>query len=288
MSTNRPCFFEPLESRRMLSAAAKHLVILPTFDAPILNDANAAMIEATINKAIAEYESIYATPITVKIEFTEGDGLGSNNTPPITVSYASYLKAFAAHVKTADQRTALATLQAGKTNPVTGGKNVTLTQANARALGFRTHSGWDGTVTLTTSEMNLTRQNVDPNLYDLQNVTEHEIDEVLGMGSNLDGLNNGDKISKGYAISPEDLFRYAKRGGRSYTTANSANSYFSIDAGRTHLARFNQNAGGDFGDWFSVSGDQTPQVQDAFGTPGGSVKLGTELTVLDVIGWDRV
>jgi hypothetical protein len=277
---------EALECRTMLSA--KHLVIVPTFDASITDDPQAATIEATIDKAIDQYETTYATPITVKIYFEEGPGLGSSETPHYYYSYYDYRNALAAHVTTADQRSALASLPAGMTNPVNGGRDIDLTQANARALGFRTHSGSDGIITLTTSDMNLTRKDIDPSKYDLQDVAEHEIDEVLGIGSDLDGLANGEAVPKGQAVTDEDLFRYSKHDGRSYTTASDAASYFSDDGGKIDLARFNQDAEGDMGDWFSVSGDQTPQVQDAFGTPGVYVKLGVELTVLDVLGWERV
>lgn len=50
--------------------------------------------------------------------------------------------------------------------------------------------------------------------------------------------------------------------------------------------QFNQNGGGDFGDWFST-GAHTPRVQDAFGTPGVVINPGTaEYTGLDVIGYN--
>jgi hypothetical protein len=279
---------EGLERRQLLSTSPAHLVIVPTFDPSITTDPQAATIEATIDTAIDQYETTYATPITVRIYFEEGPGLGGSDTPHFIVSYFDYLKAFAAHVTTADQRSALASLPQGAINPLTGGRDIDLTQANARALGFRTHTGSDGVVTLTTSEMNLTRQETDPNKYSLQDVAEHEIDEVLGIGSDLDGLNNGDPVPTGAAVTDEDLFRYSKGHGRSYTTASDADSYFSDDGGKTDLARFNQDEEGDMGDWFSISGDEVPQVQDAFGTPGVYVKLNVELTVLDVLGWERI
>jgi len=47
---------------------------------------------------------------------------------------------------------------------------------------------------------------------------------------------------------------------------------------------YNQTKGGDFNDWYSP-GTQAPQVQDAVGTPGATPNLGTELTVLDVMGY---
>ncbi len=84
---------------------------------------------------------------------------------------------------------------------------------------------------------------------------------------------------------PEDLFRYDQHGARTLDTNINTQAFFSIDGGTTDLARFNQTAGGDFSDWFST-GPHTPQVQDAFGTPGAQPNLGVELTGLDVIGYD--
>ena len=77
--------------------------------------------------------------------------------------------------------------------------------------------------------------------YILQVVTEHEIDEVLGLGSSL-------PRTPSETIFPEDLFRYDASGNRSFTTNSLAKAFFSIDT-TTDLAQFdNQNDGGDFGD----------------------------------------
>jgi hypothetical protein len=53
-------------------AMSAGLIILPTFDASITNDPNAAAIEATISAAIAIVESQFSDPITVNITFAEG------------------------------------------------------------------------------------------------------------------------------------------------------------------------------------------------------------------------
>src|SRR5207237_10463491 len=85
-------------------------------------------------------------------------------------------------------------------------------------------------------------------------------------------------------IYPADLLRYDQFGARSFTTAVNAASYFSLD-GTNLLAQFNQHAGGDFQDWYSFYGGQTPQVQDAFAVAGAKPMPGVELRVLDVIGY---
>ena len=45
------------------------LVIHPTFDSSITNDPNAAVIQATINRAISIYETLFTDPITIEIRF---------------------------------------------------------------------------------------------------------------------------------------------------------------------------------------------------------------------------
>jgi len=107
-------------------------------------------------------------------------------------------------------------------------------------------------------------------------VVSHEIDEVLGSSSGVGGT----------PIRPADLFRFSGPGARNYTTSGDS-AYFSIDGGNTLKVQYNQNASGDYGDWWST-GAHTPRVQDAFGTPGSDPDLGVELTVLDSVGWTLV
>ncbi len=95
--------------------------------------------------------------------------------------------------------------------------------------------------------MNFDRITIDPGKYDLQGVVEHELDEVLGLGSALNIPVNFPRLSR-----PQDLFRYSANGTPSYDV-NAASSYFSIDGGATNLVNFNQNGGGDYGDWASSS-----------------------------------
>jgi hypothetical protein len=194
----------------------------------------------------------------------------------------------AATATTAMDANALAHLPAGANNPVNGSATIDLTVPNGRALGF-SGPDWDvipglpdGTVSLNTSIMNLTRTSIDPSKYDLLAVVAHEIDEVLGLSSALDGLANGDPAPTGY-VDVMDLFRYDLSGNRSFDTLSSSQAYFSLD-GTTRLMRFNQDANGDFHDWYSPGG-QTPRVQDAFGTPGATPNPTVELIGLDVIGY---
>ncbi len=267
------------------------LVITPTYDASITSDLNAGTIENTIQNTINLYESDFTNNLTVSIEFGEmSSGLGQNNTYSGTVSYSAYRAALAANAVTTNAQMAVNSLPVQAGNPVNGNGNIVTTLPNLRALGF-SGGGYlppsgqtDSIVQFNESVMNNTRTSIDPNKYDLQTVISHEINEVLGLGSELDSVSSGSTSSNG-PIAPEDLFRFNQSGARSYTTSSAAEAYFSINGGTTQLARFNQDSTGDFGDWYSPGG-QTPQVQDAFGTPGATPALGAEITALNAIGYN--
>ena len=267
------------------------LVITPTYNTSISSALNANTIENTIQNTINLYESDFTNNLTVSIEFGEmSSGLGQNNTYRGTVSYSAYRAALAANAVTSNAQMAVNSLPVQAGNPVNGNGNIDASLPNLRALGF-SGGGYlppsgqtDSIVQFNESVMNNTRTSIDPNKYDLQTVISHEIDEVLGLGSELDSVSAGTTSTNG-PIAPEDLFRYNQSGGRSYTTSSAAEAYFSINGGTTQLARFNQDSTGDFGDWYSPGG-QTPQVQDAFGTPGATPALGAELTALNAIGYN--
>jgi hypothetical protein len=222
----------------------------------------------------------------VHIKFQEiKTGLASSLTYHLAESYSSYIKALKAHATSANDKTAIATLPTGSTNPVNKGSSIILSDPNARALGFAASppGGFDSTIGLNMAEFNISRSSINPNKYDLIASSMHEMDEVLGINSALDNFNSGTPIPT-TSVDPEDLYRYNSAGKRSFTTSASAVAGFSFDGGKTFLARFNQTKGGDFNDWYSPGG-QSPQVQDASGTPGAIPTLGVELNVLDILGY---
>jgi hypothetical protein len=284
----------PLALMPAAPLAWANLVITPTFDSSITGDPNAAAIEGTINTAINTYESAFTDPINVTIDFKEmTTGLGQSNTTLYKISYSDFYNALVADAKSGNDATALAHLPngsaPGSTNPVTGSTTINVKTADLRALGFNGAlfppiGGFDGVIGLNTTIT--TPGSPGSSLqYSLLATTEHEIDEVLGLGSDL-GQSNP------FFSDPaaEDLFRYDSTGARSYTTNPTAKAFFSIN-GTTDLAQFdNQNDGGDWGDWQSnpLPPGVLPKVQDAFATPGANPALSVELVALDVIGYDPV
>src|ERR1019366_6811278 len=285
-----------------ISAVPAHadvaLNIIATFDSTIASDPNAAAIEATINQAISFYETTFTThtaaPIGVTIDFKEmATGLGQSNTTLYKVSYQSFINALtAANSTDATDIAALAGLPTGPNNPVTGSTTINVKTAELRALGYTSVppiGGFDGTIGLATSIT--TPGSPGSSLqYSLLATTEHEIDEVLGLGSDL-----GATGSFFNDPAPEDLFRYNAAGARSFTAnancATAPTAFLSLN-GTTDLAQFNNCANaGDYGDWQSdpLPGGVNPKVQDAFATPGSNPSLSAtspESVALDALGYN--
>lgn len=306
-------------------APASALTINPTFAASITGDPQAATIEATINSAIALFQSRIQDNLTVNVTFAQmTTGLGASSTSLYRFTYQSYLDALRAHASSLDDATVLSHLPEGPFNPVNGKDSVWVTSSLVRALALQpgvapqeittvlqpapgdpfarpldrdalraslarlaapasaSQIASDGTISLNLGICNLSPAANDPNKYSLFSTTCHELDEVLGNGSALNGLSNGVPAPTG-PLFGTDLFRYAVTGARSFHTNLADSSYLSFD-GATLLARFNQKQGGDFSDFFS-SGPHTPQVQDAFATPGTAPQPAVEWRLLDALGW---
>ena len=270
-------------------AHASNLTIIPTFEASITGDINAAAIENVINSAIAIYEADFSNPINVAIDFQEmSSGLGGSSTSLFQISYPTFLAEYKVNAsKDPVAQTALAdgVVPNGAVNPVNGASNVWIKTANYKALGFPCSfcPTFDGTISLNTG-ITFPGSPGSSGAYSLMAVVEHEMDEVPWPGSDL-----GSGLPTALPM-PEDLFRFDALGNRTFTTSSGALAYFSVD-GKTDLAQFdNQNDGGDFADWQSnprAPGVQ-PKVQDAFATPGATPQLGVELIALQAVECDAI
>jgi hypothetical protein len=270
-----------------LATSAHGLTIIPTFDGSITNDPNGAVMMAAINHAIQVEQSNLLDNVTLKIHFTNdvSVGLGQSSSWGNDYTYSTFLTALKASATSRNDTNGYGKIPNSSTDPLAGGNNIYVNKAPARLLGLTATTGPDGfdsTIQLKMTLMNFTRPPGDPNKYDLAQVTEHELNEVLGISSDLPILTE---------ISPIDLFRYTTNLVRTYTT-NGDNAYFSVD-GTNLLARYNMDSGGDYADWWSVGLNwlagqigNFPQVQDAFSGPGNALDNGSnELAALDVVGW---
>ncbi len=275
------------------------LTIHPTFDSSITGNPNAAAIQAMINRAIAIYESLFSDPITIQIRFryaTTGpdgsplsNGLISQSDTTIytSISWNTYISALRADARTSNDDIANASLPGNALSP-----NIRPASANGRAVGLNTPpamfangsvgqgGSYDGIVTLNSSKPFQFSRPVSANSFDAQRITEHEIDEVIGLASRI-GDNSSD-------LRPQDLFSWSSAGLRNITS--SGTRYFSINGGVTNIVGFNQDPGGDFGDWLSAPCPQAhPYVQNAFSCTGQSSDIAAtspEGINLDVIGYD--
>jgi hypothetical protein len=275
---------------------ASGLVIIPTFDSSITGNPNAAAIQAMINQAVATYQSLFSDPITVRILFrysnTQANGspmgtaLGRSNFVIYPIPWNTYINALIADARTANDTTANASLPSSPLSP-----NVVPSSAGGRAVGLNTPgrmdasgnvgSGtFDGIITLNSTQPFQFSRPPSGSNYDALRTTEHEIDEVLGLGSHLN--------SSGSDLRPQDLFSWGAAGSRNLTSTGSR--YFSINSGNTNIVDFNQSSNGDFGDWSSDSCPQAdPYVQNAFSCRGqfsDVTAMSPEGINLDVIGYN--
>jgi hypothetical protein len=284
------------EAMTVTTVATTGLTIHATFDSSITSNANAAAIEAMINRAISFYESLFSDPITIQILFryatTAPDGtplsggtISESDLVVYVIPWGAFINALRADAKTSNDNVANASLPATALSA-----NVKPASANGRALSLNTPPGmfangtignagpYDGIVTLNSAVPYQFTRPVSAGNFDAQRSTEHEIDEVIGFGSHANVSN----------FRPQDLFSWSSAGHRNITTSGAR--YFSINAGSTDIVHFNQDPSGDLGDWLSTDCPQEhPYVQNAFGCTGQSSDIAAsspEGINLDVIGYD--
>ncbi len=285
----------------------------------------AAQVKSAINAAITQVTSLFTTfnPTTIAIDFHSVNfGLGGSGTAQYTMPYSTYKTALLSNPgQNAVQTAAYATLPVGPVG-VGGLSNTRVMAAAGLALGDPTggaataiassqvfgfngganpmtrQAGYAGIVVLNTGLMFADRNNPVNNLYDVQSVTIHEINEVLGGAGGF--TSQGGSPSN---FGTMDLFRYSAPNTRSYTSNLATSAYMSIDNGVTNIVRFNQENldsgdAGDYGNPVAVNGsgmvgNVPPRVNDAFntpfttGTPGGWTNIGfAEFTSFQMTGFN--
>jgi len=287
------------ETIAITTAPTTGLTIHPTFDSSITGNPNAAAIQAMI-RTIAIYESLFSDPITIQIRFryatTAPDGsrlsqglVSESDTGLYIMPWNTFISDLRADAGTDNDNVASASLpgSALSTNIRSGSANGRAVGLNAPPVMFADGTvgqggPYDGIVTLNSSKPFQFSRPVNGNNFDAQRTTEHEVDEVIGLGSRIGDNSN--------ALRPQDLFNWSSAGHRNITS--SGTRYFSINGGVTNIVGFNQDSDGDFGDWLSEPCPQAhPYPQNAFSCPGQSSDIaGTspEGINLDVIGYDLV
>jgi hypothetical protein len=283
------------------SSTSSGLVIIPTFDSTITNDPRSNAIQAMIISAIEKYQTLFSDPITVSIRFRysgfhlEGDPMGTlvgaSNSGIHQIDWNTYIAALQADGKTANDMSGNATL------PTSALSTIILTNsADGRAIGLNTPpvmfadgslgvgGPYDGIITINSLQPVQFTRPVSAGNFDAQMFTEHEIDEVLGMGSHLNSPAPQD-------LAPIDLFSWSSLNARN--TSSSGLRFFSIDRGLHYIVQFNQNPDGDFGDYDSDGFCPATRlyVQNAFNCDGQSTDISAtspEGISLDVIGYDLI
>jgi hypothetical protein len=177
------------------------LIIHPTFDSSI-----SPAIQAMIMRAIGIYESLFSDPITIEILFRysttapNGDDLPAGVLSlsffvPYDILWNSFISALRADATTSNDNTANASLPGSAFST-----NIVPSSANGRALGLNTPPAmfldgtigpggpFDGIVTLNSAQpFSFTRPLISGS-FDAQRAVEHEIDEVMGLGSYLNSV----------------------------------------------------------------------------------------------------
>ncbi len=261
--------------------ASANLIITPYFDSSVTSAQ-----QAEIMSVIEFYEASFADPINVSIEFsTVASGGGSSaagNYLETPTQVMALMSADAnAHRDNTAIHEALRYFLAGNT-----AQQYVLTSANCRALGGTACAGKiSGTGSVVQSGLD-GFVNIGASSYVNQQVIEHEIDEILGIGGAGSVVGVTSVINGLTTLRMLDPYRYAAPGRPSLTSSTSATAYLSFDGGVTNIANFNQSGFGDYGD-FTIS----PCYAQSYGTcaPYEPVSLTSpEGITLQAIGYDAV
>lgn len=291
------------------SPASAGFIITPTFDTSIMNSGNKTALEGAINTAIHNLEGLYLSNVNIPVTFSYSPAaagiLLSTGQVFYDVSYASYKSALQSDSAATPTNLVLvsALTNLPKGNDADGANDMALTAAQVNLLSGNTAcsgSACDGSITININS-NQTFSLSEPtpgNQFDLIGGLEHELDETMGGGGAGSTLNS---IASSCVSQPTgffcdkygatDLLRYSANNTPGFSTLSTATAYLSINGGATRLVSFNQDSGGDYGD-FAPSGTGAGQrIQNAFNSTGQDATYTTsspEFTMLEAIGWDGV
>jgi hypothetical protein len=180
------------------------LIIDPTFDSSILNNPNSAAIQAMINRAIGIYELLFNDPITIHILFRYSNHPASPDPSPspyppglvaesrsarYILPWNNFISALRADATTNNDHVANASLPGTPLSTF-----IEASSADGRAVGLDTPPAmsangtvtggpYDGIVSLNSAQPFQFNRPTTSSAFDAQRATEHEMDEVMGLGS---------------------------------------------------------------------------------------------------------
>ena len=229
-----------------------------------------AGFQTAVMSAVDYLEAQFHDPVAINITVgyaNLGSGiLGESAWGMESFSYSQVLSAMKAHDTTANDATAIASL------PASSSETVSMTPAEAQALGLAPSGGSDGSVWACSdySYSYNDANGVAGGTYDLRGIMLHEITEVMGR----------DLIASATNPSVMGLFDYKSAG---VLDTSDFSGYFSINGGTTNLDTFNTNTAGDPGDW-AISGNNACNA----GVPAGTVLNfpSADVTTMDVLGYE--
>ena len=250
-----------------------------------------AAFKSAVNYVVKEYESLFTNPDTINITVGWGTpshpgDLGHSSSSIENFSYSAIKTALANTAAASGDAAQVATAASLPTKNPFGSSKITITTAEAKALGLlsATATASDGTVNFNSKDTWSFTPGVAPaaGAYYFVGTAEHEFSEVLGRLSS--------ENTSGTGAGLVDLFRYTAPGVRATvpdTTKGSA--YFSYDNGATNLGSWNNDVNnGDLSDWWP--GGPAPGGNDAFNDYSNSGVINAlttnDVTLLNVLGWD--
>lgn len=248
----------------------------------IQGDTLTASESSAFQTAAAAWSAVLTDPVTVNVNIgfrdlgLSGAGviLGATSSAFVTpMSYAAFEARYIADGKSAADAQAAASLP----STVPGG-TVELTSPQARALGFTTPAGPDGSIEFTSNsaiQFADTRAALNGGNYDLIGIAEHEIGHLLGFASSIDGGSSLKTVL--------DLFRYTAPATPSFQAGQFA--YFSLNGGAANIASFSVGGSGQYqaSHWLQGTGS----LLDPAVTAGHEQDITPlDVTALDVLGYD--